>query len=118
MREKVTGFNFSVKWVPGNSHYIADALSRAPLFSAQEEEDITIDTALSCLTITNDPAISTILSNIDSDYVLCRDDVVNNTLHSVLMQSLKGIRDQLSVTEGVILLDAKRIVVPLSLIHI
>ena len=28
------------------------------------------------------------------------------------MQSLKGIRDQLSVTEGVILLDAKRIVVP------
>ena len=32
MREKLTSYNFSVIWTPGKSHYIADALSRAPVF--------------------------------------------------------------------------------------
>ena len=43
MREKLSGYNFDVKWVPGKTHWIADALLRAPLFSAQEEEGIDID---------------------------------------------------------------------------
>ena len=33
MREKLTGYNFSVIWTPGKSHHIADALSRAPVFA-------------------------------------------------------------------------------------
>ena len=37
MREKLTGFNFEVKWVAGKSHSIADALSRAPIFQPQEK---------------------------------------------------------------------------------
>ena len=42
----------TVKWVPGNSHYIADALSRAPLFDppVSDEQEFTIDTARTCLT--------------------------------------------------------------------
>ena len=36
MREKLTSFNFEVKWVAGNSHLIADALSRASVFQPQE----------------------------------------------------------------------------------
>ena len=32
MREKLTLYNFSVIWTPGNSHHITDALSRAPFF--------------------------------------------------------------------------------------
>ena len=42
----------TVKWVPGNSHYIADALSRAPLFDPplSDEQEFTIDTARTCLT--------------------------------------------------------------------
>ena len=36
MREKVAMFSFNVTWVPGKTHLIADALSRAPLFFPQE----------------------------------------------------------------------------------
>ena len=43
MREKIQEFTFEVKWVQGKTHYIADALSRAPIFAAEEEEDLTID---------------------------------------------------------------------------
>ena len=48
MREKLSGYTFYVKWVPGKNHLIADALSRAPFFAPEEEQDITIDTALTC----------------------------------------------------------------------
>ena len=32
MREKVARYSFDVNWVPGKTHFIADALSHAPLF--------------------------------------------------------------------------------------
>ena len=102
----------SITWVPGKTHYIADALSRAPLFCAQEEEGIDVNTTFSCLTITQDPAINIILSHIDSDYVQCKEDILNNTEHSDLIKFMKGLRDQLSIEVGIILLDAKRIVIP------
>ena len=46
VREKIQEFTFEVKWVQGKTHYIADALSRAPIFAAEEEEDLTIDCAI------------------------------------------------------------------------
>ena len=52
MREKVAKYSFDVNWVPGKTHYIADALSRAPLFSPQEELDLEIDTTIMCLVAT------------------------------------------------------------------
>ena len=45
MREKIQEFMFKVEWVQGKTHYIADALSRSPVF-APEEEDFTIDCAI------------------------------------------------------------------------
>ena len=45
MQEKITKFTFEVSWVEGKTHYIADALSRAPVF-APEEEEFTIDCAI------------------------------------------------------------------------
>ena len=45
MREKIIEFTFEVSWVEGKTHYIADALSRAPVF-APEEEEFTIDCAI------------------------------------------------------------------------
>ena len=37
MREKLTGFSFEVSWVAGKSHYIADTLSRFPVFEPQRK---------------------------------------------------------------------------------
>ena len=37
MREKIAHFNFELKCVAGKTHYIADALSRAPVFEPKEQ---------------------------------------------------------------------------------
>ena len=36
-RERIVNYNFDVKWTPGKTHCIADALSRAPVFSEPED---------------------------------------------------------------------------------
>ena len=45
MCEKVAMYSFKVQWTPGKTHLIADALSRAPLFTAQDLPGLEIDTA-------------------------------------------------------------------------
>ena len=70
MREKLSGYTFSVKWVPGKNHQIADALSQVPFFAPEVKEDITIDTALTCLCITQDPAFHVLQQHFDKDYDL------------------------------------------------
>ena len=61
-REKIMFYNFTVKWVPGKTHYIADALSRAPVSSATELDKDPRDTkdTIHCLIISNDPALNII----------------------------------------------------------
>jgi hypothetical protein len=39
-REQLTQYSFDVQWVPGKTHEIADALSRAPIFDPPEEADV------------------------------------------------------------------------------
>ena len=41
LREKVTMYTFNVRWVPGKTHYIADAPEELP--------ELEIDTAISCV---------------------------------------------------------------------
>ena len=112
MREKLTGYTFNVQWVPGKMHDIADTLSRASLFAPEEDSVLQVDTALSCLTITQDPAMSVISDNIDEDYRQCCDDILNSTFKSPLMTILKNLRSRLSVNNDIILLDSTHIVVP------
>ena len=38
MREKIMECTQEVKWVPGKTHYIADALSRSPLFDTNDDD--------------------------------------------------------------------------------
>ena len=76
---------------------ITDTLSRAPLYAPEEDPDITVDTALTCLAATSDPAIDMVLSSIDDDYRLCTQDILNNMSYSKLSNTLKGLRERLSV---------------------
>ena len=39
IREKLANFSFNVEWEPGKTHLIADALSRAPVFTPSEEQE-------------------------------------------------------------------------------
>ena len=75
-----------------------------------------MDTALTCLTATNDPAIDMVLSSMDEDYRLCAQDILNNTSNSKLSHSLKGLRERLSVEGFLIILDSRRIVIPAAAI--
>ena len=105
IREKLVEFNMTVKWVPGKSHFIADALSRAPLFSppTPDEEEFTIDTARSYLTqmVEKNHELELILDSLDSDYALFRKDVVARSTSSVYSSQMKSVY-----------LDGNRIVLP------
>ena len=37
MREKIIPYTFKITWVAGKTHYIADALSRYPVFGPAED---------------------------------------------------------------------------------
>ena len=91
---------------------MADALSPAPLFKPEEHPDLEVDTALSCLTMTKDPSIGIITDNISDDTKLCVEDILLSRTTSKFIKCLSGLRDRLSVSENIILLDCKRIVVP------
>ena len=53
LREKVSGYQFTVTYVHGKTHNIADALSLAPIFPGSDDLDIQIDTALAHLVTTS-----------------------------------------------------------------
>ena len=46
LREKIAAYCFKVTYVPGKTYNIADALSRAPIFSGTDKLDIQINIAL------------------------------------------------------------------------
>ena len=112
MREKLTAYTFIVKWVRGKDHFIADALSRAPVFPPDEDIDLKVDTALTCLIATSDPALKIVTDSIDSDYTALARDIAAGTCVSPMFPFYKALRDRLSVVDNLILLDSTRIVLP------
>ena len=61
-----------MKWIPGKTDYIADALSLASLFSPAEMPNLDIHTAITCRTYTQDPALVAffLILDLHSLYVL------------------------------------------------
>ena len=129
IREKLVEYNMTVKWVPGKSHYIADTLSRAPLFDppVSDEDEFTIDTARTCLTqlVEKNHELKLILDSLNADNSQFRRDVIEGTSLSLYSSQLKSVAGQLSTDEDLVYIDGNRIVLPngaikkvLALLHI
>ena len=116
LREKVSGYQFTVNYVPGKTHNIADALSRAPIFPGSDDLDIQIDTALAHLVTTSDLALQIIHECIDQDYTQCITDIQEGTSTSHLIQQLKSIKSEISMQDNLLMIDAKCIILPTSAI--
>ena len=63
---------------------------------------------------TSHPSITVISRAVDDDYHTLIDDVLNGTSTSSYAQSLKSDMASLSVSDGLVLLDSRRIVLPIS----
>ena len=120
MREKLTEYSFEVKWVEGKSHYIADALSRAPVFEPQEEE-LTIDCAINCLRLTDSRAISILDEIRGEEYKQLINCIISDRElkdlppdHPARKYKEMGKRISISTTGNtdVAMLDSKRIIIP------
>ena len=121
LREKMKVYNFSVKWVPGKLHLIADAPSRAPHFSPHSEE-LTVETIfavladehpqcnqlLECLTNCICPAYKDLIAQIQNDF--------SSASLSTFAKSYKALSDRLSIypykNKEFVLLDCRQIIPP------
>ena len=84
------------------------------LFSPPEElPGLEIDTAISCLSQTSQPAFRIIYDTVDDDYLQLLEDVKSGTSILTYHQALKGNHDMLSISDNLVLLDSHRIVLPL-----
>ena len=99
--------------MPGKTNFIADALSRAPLFAPEKLPVLEIDTAISCLAKTSQPSLNIVYAAIDDDYKNLIEDIKNSTCVSTYSHALKGSMDDLSVSDSLVLLDSCRTVLPL-----
>ena len=69
-REALMAYNLNVEWVQGKTHYIADALSRSPVFPGEDEDfDPTLAHVAMC--VATDPAFSMLFdaSKTDKEYL-------------------------------------------------
>ena len=93
------------------------AYHKRPLFTAQDLPDLEIDTAIICLSATSSTSLEIIYSSIDDDYRLLLSDVKNGTQFSQYSSTLKSDSDSLSLSDGLVLLDSRRIVLPSAAIR-
>ena len=117
--KKVAHFSFSVEYVPGKTHLIADALSRAPIFSPPEKELISVNQSFANK-LASDPALQTFYdaANSDHNYKSTVQALLAGKTPSVLpnnhpARTFRNIWDDLSVMDDTLLvLNDSRLVVP------
>ena len=81
---------------------MADALSRAPLFSPQEQPDLEIDTTITCLVANSHPSMDVISRAVDKNYRALVQDVLRGTSTSSYSRSLKSDMASLSVSDRLV----------------
>ena len=121
MLSKLLGYTYTINWVPGKNHVIADALSRSPVFQPEENTDILVrsiqihqeqhDPALDFLTTaaSNDPDYQKVIQVLKDQKNL--KDLPKD--HAAL--NYKSIWDSLSFDENYkLLLYHDRIIVPVQ----
>ena len=120
MREKLMHYNMDVKWFEGKTHFIADALSRAPVFAPCTEVE-EIEDVINCSQVISDPGLSNIEKCINDEYKSIVSSVRNgwegNDFHdSNPAKPFQGLKERLSVrrqgTEDFVILDGIRLVPP------
>ena len=112
MREKLVDYNFTVEWAPGKNHEIADALSRAPVFEANDI-DLTTDSPFQCLATTT---ISHLEAHADNEYKTLLLSLLNHNVvpDTPATKPYMKLAHRLSVDKQhkLVMLDSTRIVVP------
>lgn len=122
-REKLADYNFTVTYTPGKTHYIADALSRSPVFDPPEVGNCETH----CNTISNktttDPLFEELLEHArqDQQYI----EIVNAVRSGQAVKTLPPLHpakryadrwDDISLeSESLLVLDGCRVIVPSSM---
>ena len=125
--EKTAGFSFDVEWVAGKSHFIADALSRYPIFNNESEDtadfevtegaiQLRVMTILSALTVHTDLAMEDLKKAAETDEAYQRVLRLVRTGTEPLPASTEGYLGKyfsdLSIVDGLVYFEGSRILVP------
>ena len=123
-RERLTGYTFKIEWREGKTNEMADALSRAPVFPANESNSADfVDICYAISTLKQEPSDPILAPMLDAAKV--------DTDYQLIIQALSKIKDpkslpnahpgrqlssvwsQLSVDQtGLIVVDGRKIYVP------
>jgi hypothetical protein len=111
-RENLSIYNFNVEWKAGKTHYLADSLSRAPYWNPPEVDSVF------CFAINPTQGIHDILRKAaEEDYKRIIEAVSNGVSTKAIADchpaaALRSEWDYLSVFNGLVVHDCKRIVIP------
>ena len=116
--EKLLQYTFTISWVPGKVHLIADALSRAPIFDPPEVEEITANLILT-RTISKDPALQELYDCIaeDETYSKVKDAFTDGKSVEVLpfdhpARRFKQVWADISLRDDLLILNDTRVIIP------
>ena len=114
-REKVLQYNFEVEWVDGNRNKMADALSRHPIFPAEDDpEEPCVCKAVRTMEKREDPLLAPLIAaaNQDKEYSRMRQMILDGTKFP-RNHEYKSMARELSVEPcNLVVHDRKRIIVP------
>jgi hypothetical protein len=107
LRENLAMYTFEVTWVPGKTHLIAGALSRAPVFPAVPD----LDNVRCAAVFTSDPRFAVLVAAIDDKYNFLRDCVLSRCRLPLILSSYQDVFAEMRVEEDLIMIS-NRLVVP------